>query len=313
MISDSQQAGRPENSATAKAAWFAIRLSLGIGLCMLIMKTYAYYITGSAAILSDAAESVVHNVAVMFAAYSLRLSLKPPDSGHPYGHDRVSFFSAGFEGMMIVLAAVYIIYESIHKWMVGLSIENLNSGIWFVTVATVVNGLLGWYLVHRGRKFHMIVLEANGKHVLTDSWTSLGVIVGLLLTKLTGWLPFDPIVAILVGTNILFSGGRLMRRSIGGLMDESDPDIHASLEKILTDGDKRYGVRHHDLRHRNTGNKLFIEFHVLFKNDVALADAHEIATTLEEDIRAAFPYPVEVLTHLEPQQSHHNEHVGLSS
>src|SRR5262249_52023932 len=167
-----------------------------VGVLMLLMKIYAFVITGSSAILSDAAESIVHLLAVGFAAYSLHLSLKPADESHRYGHDRISFFSAGFEGGMIILAAIYIIYEAIHKWIIGLQLENVGVGAVFTAMASIINAGLGWYLVRQGKRHHSLVLEANGKHVLTDSWTSFGVIFGLILVMLTGWLPFDPLLAI---------------------------------------------------------------------------------------------------------------------
>ncbi len=177
--------GHPEHNHTgystadARLLRTAMRWSLSIGLLMLVMKCYAFYITGSAAILSDAAESVVHVLAVAFAAWSLRVSLKPADESHMYGHDRITFFSAGFEGAMIILAALYIIYESIHKWMVGITIDELGAGTLFTVAATIINGALGWFLVARGKKYNSLVLIANGKHVLTDSWTSLGVIAAV--------------------------------------------------------------------------------------------------------------------------------------
>ena len=186
---------------------FAMRLSLVVGVLMLVAKSYAYFITGSTAILSDAAESVVHVAAVAFAVFSLWLSLRPADPSHPYGHDKISFFSAGVEGMLIVLAAVYIIYEAVSKWIAGLQLENLGRGTMYVGAAALINLGLGLYLVRQGHRHRSLILVANGKHVLTDSWTSLGVIVGLLLVARTGWLPFDPILAILVAVNILWSGG----------------------------------------------------------------------------------------------------------
>src|SRR5271169_2810234 len=152
---------------------FAMFLSVSVGFLMLVIKLYAYFITGSSAILSDAAESIVHIFAVVFAAYSFRLSVKPPDEKHLYGHDRISFFSAGFEGAMIVIAALYIIFEVVHKWVLGLEIENIGTGTTVTFFAMVINGGLGWYLIRKGKEYHSILLEANGKHVLTDSWTSL--------------------------------------------------------------------------------------------------------------------------------------------
>ena len=184
----------PQNSRPQR---FAMRLWLGVGFFMLASKIAAYWLTGSAAILSDAAESVVHIVAVSFAAYSLWLSLKPPDHSHLYGHDKISFFSAGFEGAMIVMAAFYIIYVSIQKWMAGLKLEHLGLGTGLIVLASLINGGLGFFLIAMGKKHRSLILEANGRHVLTDCWTSIGVVVGLTLAMFTGWLEFDPLVAIL--------------------------------------------------------------------------------------------------------------------
>jgi cation diffusion facilitator family transporter len=286
----------------------AMRLSLVVGFFMLVIKVVAYLITGSTAILSDAAESVVHVLAVSFAAYSFRLSLKPADRTHPYGHDRISFFSAGFEGAMIVLAAIYIMYEAGHHLLTGLSIQNIDTGTYIIAFATAANGALGWYLLRQGKKYNSIVLEANGKHLLTDSWTSLGVIIGLILVMLTGWLPFDPILAVIVGGNILWTGGKLMRRSIGGLMDESDPKTEAAIRAILQRETSRFEIKFHGLRHRNAGTKLMIEFHLLFPQNVSIAAAHERATMIEDEIHKAFPNPTEVISHLEPIEGHDEIH-----
>jgi len=289
----------------------AMQVSVGIGFFMLFMKMTAYFLTGSSAILSDAIESVVHILAVVFAAYSLKLSVKPPDSKHMYGHDRISFFSAGFEGAMIITAALFIIYEAIYRWLGGLHLENLGIGVFFTAFSTIINGGLGWYLVRKGKEYHSLVLVANGKHVLTDSWTSLGVIIGLILTMMTGWLPFDPILAILVALNILWTGGRLLRQSIGGLMDESDPETDAKLRGSLDGFSQKFNISYHGLRHRNAGNRLLIEFHVLFRDDVSLHTAHERATIIEDELHRLFPGPVEIISHLEPYEGHDEIHEKL--
>jgi len=234
--------------------------------------------------------------------------LKPADKTHPYGHDRISFFSAGFEGAMIIIAAVYIIYESIARWVRGLYLENIETGIGFVALAMFVNGVLGWYLIRQGKQYHSIVLEANGKHILTDSWTSLGVIVALLLTLLTGWLPFDPIIAIIVAINIVWSGANLMRRSISGLMDEADLQVDRKLREILQGETQKCDIRFHRLRHRNAGNKLMIEFHLLFHKEIPIAKAHEQATRIEQTIAKAFPMQTEIVTHLEAIEDHDKVH-----
>jgi cation diffusion facilitator family transporter len=286
----------------------AMRLSLGVGFFMLASKVVAYGLTGSAAILSDAAESVVHVVAVSFAAYSLWLSIKPPDHSHLYGHDKISFFSAGFEGAMIVMAAIYIIYVALQKWMAGLELEYLGLGTGLIVLASLINGALGFFLIAMGKKHGSLILEANGRHVLTDCWTSIGVVIGLTLAMLTGWLEFDPLVAILVALNILWSGGQLIRRSIGGLMDEVDPAVEAQLKKFLDSLTAQLGLQFHGLRHRSTGNTLWVEFHLLFPVNMALISAHALATKIEEDLEQWWTGRIEVLTHLETLEDHQQIH-----
>jgi cation diffusion facilitator family transporter len=287
---------------------FAMRLSLAVGFFMLAAKSFAYWLTGSAAILSDAAESVVHVVAVSFAAYSLWLSVKPADRSHLYGHDKISFFSAGFEGAMIIIAAFYIIFISIEKWISGLKLENLGIGTGLTFLASVINGGLGFYLIAIGRKNHSLILEANGKHVLTDCWTSLGVVVGLSLAMITGWLVLDPIIAILVALNILWTGGQLIRQSIGGLMDEVDPETEARIKSLLDPITQSQGIEYHALRHRSTGSTLWMELHLLFPKGILLENAHAIATQIEDRLKNNFPTRTEVITHLETLEDHADIH-----
>jgi cation diffusion facilitator family transporter len=285
-----------------------MRLSLAVGLSMLAAKWYAYAITNSAAILSDAAESVVHVVAVAFAAFSLWLSLRPADKSHLYGHDKVSFFSAGMEGLLIALAAVYIVWEAVSRWIGGLELYNIGRGTLFVAGAGVVNLGLGLYLIREGKRHRSLILVANGKHVLTDSWTSLGVIVGLSLVLWTGWMPFDPILAIAVAVNILWSGAKLVRESVGGLMDESDPETHRTLVDLLDRETGRRGLLYHELRHRHSGSGIWVELHLLFPSDTTVDVAHRHATEIETAIDSSLQGPVTVTTHLEPREVHDQAH-----
>jgi cation diffusion facilitator family transporter len=282
----------------------AMQLSLAVGVVMLVGKVSAYLLTGSAAILSDALESVIHVLAVAFAAFSLYLGAKPADRRFPYGYERIAFFSAGFEGALIVLAAVSIIWTAVYKWLHGLEIEHLGTGVLLVVAAGLVNGALGWYLILTGRRTRSIILEANGRHVLTDCWTSLGVVGGLCLVLVTGWLPFDPIVAIAVALNIIWSGAQLMYRSVGGLMDYADPErtgrVQAAIEPLCRD----LGFAHHGLRVRHTGYRTLVEVHLLFPFAVTLGDAHRRATVLEQHIAKALDEEVEVVTHLESLEDH---------
>ena len=297
--------------AAAREQKTAMRLSLAVGLLMLAGKWYAYRITNSAAILSDAAESVVHVVAVAFAAYSLWLSLRPADRSHPYGHDKISFFSAGFEGLLIVAAAVYIIYEALTRWFEGLELRNLGTGLFWIGAAAAINLGLGLFLVWRGKRSRSLILIANGKHVLTDSWTSLGVIVGVVLVIWTGWKPFDPILAIVVALNIVWSGWMLVRQSIGGLMDESDPEIHERIVALLGEETERRRLEYHALRHRNSGVGLWVDFHLLFPAETSIEVAHREATAIEAVLQSSLPGPVTITTHLEPIEHHGEAHRDL--
>ena len=287
---------------------FAMRWSLAIGVLMLLGKTSAYAITGSAAILSDAAESIIHVIAVGFAAYSLRLSVKPADQRFHYGYERITFFSAGFEGAMIMLAAIAIIAAAIQKWLSGLQIDRLGLGTLVVLAAAIINALLGWYLVRIGRRNNSLILEANGKHVLTDSWTSFGVVAGLGLVMLTGWKPLDPLIAIAVALNILWSGGHLIWRSVQGLMDYSDPEIGRKLREHLDAICAELGVEYHGVRFRTTGWRLLIEVHLLFPRDVPVGEAHRLATLLEERLPRLLDLPAQVITHLESLEDHSEVH-----
>ncbi|MBW7888901.1 MAG: cation transporter [Bacteroidetes bacterium] len=293
-----------------KQQQFAIRLSLAVGVIMLIGKWYAYLITNSAAILSDAAESVVHIVAVTFAAFSMWLVYQPADKSHPYGHEKVSFFSAGIEGLLIIVAAGFIIYESAIKLIYGIEIQNLDVGTYIIFGASVINLALGGFIVWRGKKTNSLILIANGKHVLTDSWTSFGVVAGLLLTILTGWLPFDPLIAIVVAINILWSGGKLVRQSVGGLMDEANPEIEKTIRECLENETRERNLRYHELRYRDAGNSLWIDFHLLFPKETLLTTAHEQSTQIELKLTQAFTQPVTIVTHLEPLEGHDKVHVG---
>jgi len=296
------------DEAELRAARFAMRMSLAVGIVMLLGKSVAYYVTGSAAILSDFAESVVHVIAVAFAAFSLRLSTKPAGPTFLYGYERIAFFSAGFEGAMIVVAAVWILVEAIEKWLAGLPLEHLGAGTLLLLGAGLLNAWLGWYLLRVGKRTHSLILEADGRHVLTDSYTSFGVVIGLGLVILTRWKPFDPLVAIAIAVNILWSGGTLAWRSAVGLLDYSDPGtgkrIREKLDAICND----LGLHYHGVRYRTTGYREIIEVHLLFPHETAVGEAHRLATALEERLPKELGKPAEVITHLESLEDHEHVH-----
>jgi cation diffusion facilitator family transporter len=286
-----------------------MRLSLFIGIGMFCLKGFTYLWTGSAAILSDAAESVVHVAAVAFAAWGLRLSQQPPDREHLYGHEKVSYFSAGFEGAMITIAAVYIIHESIRKIILGPEIENLSAGAAFIAVATAANAALAWHLIRTGRRTKSFILVANGKHVLTDATTSLGVIVGLILVGITGWTLLDPLIAIAVAIQILASGYGLVRESVHGLMDRRDPDVERRVREILDAWQAGTGFRYHGLRHRSGGQSVWVDVHLLLPGSVDVERAHAVTTELERRVQESLSgRRVEITSHLEPLLEHEIHH-----
>jgi len=298
----------PRDPKEMQAAQFAMRLSLIFGFAMLAGKSAAWFLTHSSAIFSDAAESVIHVIAVGFASFSLRLSAKPASHQFLYGYERIAFFSAGFEGAMIVVAAIAILFESIREWLAGLQLERLGSGVALILMAGILNAGLGYYLIRTGRRTNSLILEANGKHVVTDSLTSFGVVAGLGLVMMTHWKPFDPLVAIVVAVNILWSGGRLVWRSAVGLLDYSDPETGRRIRERLDAICAELDVQYHGVRFRTTGYRQIIEVHLLFPRLTSVSDAHALATTIEERLPAELGMPAEIITHLEALEDHAEVH-----
>jgi cation diffusion facilitator family transporter len=294
----------PATDAASRDRRWAMRLSLATGFLMLAGKMTAYALTGSVAILSDAAESVIHVLAVAFAAFALGLSERPATRESPYGYERITFFSAGFEGGMIIIAALVIIAAAAEKWWHGLEIERLGLGTLITLGASLVNLVLGLYLVRVGRRRNSLILEANGQHVLTDSWTSFGVVGGLCLVLLTGWKPFDPLFAIAVALNILWSGGQLVKRSVRGLLDLPDSGQSQKLQQAVDRAAATLGVEAHRMRFRDTGQHIIMSVHLLFPDEMPVGEAHRRATEFEQRLGEEAGVPVEVITHLEAAGDH---------
>lgn len=267
---------------------------------MLIAKVGAYFLTSSAAILSDALESVVHIFATSIAFYSIMVSSRPPDRNHPYGHGKVEFFSAGLEGMLIIVAAIVIIFEAVRGMIIGRELHNLDWGIYIIAGASMVNLILGQYLVRMGKKTNSITLVADGKHVLTDFYTSGGVIAGLLVVYFTGWEIFDPLIAIAVALNILYSGGKLVRQSVGGLMNESDTELLAEFVHRLNTHKREAWIDIHQLRSWQSGDKHYIDFHLTMPYYWDVETAHEEQRKVVESLRDLMDGKAEVLIHIDP-------------
>lgn len=297
-------AHRPADTLLRRASW----LSFWVGVLMLAIKGFAWWVTRSSAILGDAAESVVHIAAVGFVVYSLRLSQKPADRDHTYGHAKISFFSAGMEGILITVAGLFILVEATRSWIAGAEPERIGWGILLVFVALAINAALGWFLVSTGKKNDSLILESNGHHVLVDAWTSLGVIVGLLLAWGTGWWWVDPLCAIGVAIHILRGGVRLLWRSANGLMDHADPEVREAIVAQLDEATSRQGIGWHQMRHRHLGDGHWVDVHLVFDDETTVRDAHSVATGVEDGIRDVLGPGTSVTTHLEPAEDHERIH-----
>lgn len=284
-----------------------MNLSLAAAIVLLAAKVTAAAMTGSSAIYSDAAESVVHLLAVAFAAWALRLAHKPADETHHFGHDKVAFLSSGFEGAMISAAAVLILYEAVRQTIFGVSISNIGFGAIITAAAAVINLLLGLSLIRIGKVSGSPLLRANGMHVLTDVWSSIAVLVALALVHWTHWLWWDPIAAVLAALNIFRVGFRLIRESLGGLLDETDPVVERRICDLL---DREVGQRdlsYHNFRHRHSGRTHWVEFHLVFGDDLTIGQAHEAATEIEASVAALLHPNGRVISHLEPKSAEHQE------
>ncbi len=280
----------------------AVGASIVTAVLMLGGKLYAAFLTGSAAIFSDALESVIHLGATAVAAFGVWWTAKPADEDHPYGHGKFAYFSAGFEGALILGAALAIILTGARSLILGSQLQQLGLGIAITGALALVNLALGTWLIRTGKRHNALVLVANGQHVLTDSWTSAGVVLGVLLVWATGVAWLDPLLAIAVGVNIVWNASLLLRTSFEGLMDHAQPAESARLIACLGEAQAEgLIVGFHQVRHRRVGDEVLIEAHLLFPDEVSLQSAHTVAGLIERRIGALFPGElVTVTTHLEP-------------
>jgi len=277
--------------------------SLAVGFTLMAIKFWAYFATGSAAILSDALESIINVAAGAFALISVVYAAAPPDRNHPYGHGKIEYYAAGFEGSLIVLAALGIIYESWDKLLHPQPLPNLGFGIILLAVAGAVNLLLGVGLLRAGRMADSITLVADGKHVLTDVYTSAGVLVGLLLVSFTGWLWLDAGVACLVALNIIWTGYKLLRESFAGLMHETEPGLIEDICLAIENKRSKNWLDVHNLRAWRSGRQAHIDFHLILPREMSLVDAHDEVRALEDVLRERFGQDADVLIHADPCRS----------
>lgn len=277
--------------------------SLLVGAGLVGAKFYVFRITGSSAFLSDALESIINVVASAFVLLSILLASKPPDASHPYGHGKIEYFSVGFEGALIIGAAVGILLQAWPQILNPRPLPNLESGLLISGAISAVNLILGTVLISLGKRTQSITLVADGKHVLTDFFTSLGVILGLFLVWLTGWIWMDGAVACLVAVNILFTGWRLIRHSFAGLMDASDPELLEEITWILKKHRKKEWIDIHQLRARRYGSHVHLDFHLILPRTFTLEEVHHEVKELERIFKARYGERADVNIHVEPCKS----------
>lgn len=276
-----------------------VYLSILAALATISLKAGAYFLTGSVSLLSDALESVINLLAAMVALFAIRLAQKPPDEIHMYGHSKAEYFSSIFEGMLIFLAAIGIAYVSISRIFSPRPIEQAGIGLFITGVASVINFIIASKLLDAGKKFGSITLEADGKHLLTDVWTSAGVIIGVGIVALTGITILDPIVALFVAANIVFTGYKIIKRSFYGFMDTALPiEERKIIENVLKEY-KKTGVKYHSLLSRQSGFRKFVSLHVLVPGKWQVKKSHDLMEEIEEKIRGKL-LNAHVITHLEP-------------
>ena len=278
----------------------AMTLALAVGGLLMAVKFVAYFITGSAAILSDAFESIINVVASGFVLYSIYLSHQPPDKSHPYGHGKIEYFAVGFEGALIILAAGAILYKAIPAFFQVRTIARLDLGIILVIGASAVNLAVGIFLIRTGRRTRSAPVEADGKHLITDVYTSVGVIIGLVLVRVTGWLWWDPLAACAVAVNIVITGWHLVKESYGRLMDEADPELLERIVEILNQHRHPDWIDIHQLRTRYYGNKVHVDFHLVVPRSLGLLEAHLEAKEIEEKLLSSLVEVEEVIVHVDP-------------
>lgn len=287
------------------------RIAIGsiiVGVLVLGLKALSWWLTGSVALLSDAMESTVNVATAITALIAIRIAARPADREHPYGHHKAEFFSAVLEGVMIIVAALLILRESFHAFQNPRILDAPLEGLLINIAASLINGWWCWVLISRGRRLRSPALVADGHHLLSDVLSSGGVVIGVALAVLTGWAVLDPALATLVAVNILWSGWRVMKSSLSGLMDEAVSE--ETLEQIRgTISDHATGaIEAHDLRTRHAGPKTFIDFHLVVDGQTTVDQAHDICDRVEQALKAGLP-GAQITIHVEPE--HKAKHSGV--
>ena len=274
-------------------------LSLATSAVTIVLKFAAYWLTGSVGLLSDAVEALVNIAAALVALAVLTYSSHAPDREHNFGHEKAQYFSSGIEGGLIFVAAGAIVWSAVPRLIHPQPIEQVGLGLTLSVLAALANAGCAWVMLRAARAHRSITLEADARHLLTDVWTTLGVFVGVLLVQATGWLSLDPLIALAVAIQILWTGAHLMIRSFEGLMDRAVPDDELAVIASVLDTLRHEGGDYHALRTRVAGARSFVDVHVLVPGGLTVQAGHDLVERLENEIQSKLPH-VEVLTHLEP-------------
>ena len=289
-----------ERASLTKYAW----LSIGAALTTIALKSSAYFLTGSVGLLSDAVESLVNLAGAVMALIMLTIAARPADEDHVYGHSKAEYFASATEGFLILAAAIGIMWAAIQRLLDPQPLEQLGIGLTVSVTASLINFVIAKVLLKAGKQQHSITLEADAHHLMTDVWTSAGVIGGVAIAGFTGWNLLDPLIAIAVALNIIWTGFQLVKRSVSGLMDEALPKNEQKKIKEVMSRYNEKGVDFHALRTRQAAARRFISVHILVPGRWTVHDAHHVAEDFEADIRSTLGGVVTVFTHLEPAEDH---------
>jgi cation diffusion facilitator family transporter len=285
-----------ESPNLTRFAW----LSIGAAILTIALKTTAYWLTDSVGLLSDALESVVNLVAAIMALAMLTIAARPADEMHAFGYGKAEYFSSGLEGALILLAAASIAWTAVPRLFAPQPLEHVGIGLGISVLAAAINFAVARVLMNAGKEYRSITLEADAHHLMTDVWTSAGVVLGVGAVALTGWVRLDPGVALIVAANILRIGWQLLGRSVRGLMDATLPSAERDAIKRVLNRYESQGIQYHAVRTRQAGTRAFISLHVLVPRDWTVQRGHDLLEQLERDIRSAVP-GAQLFTHLEPQ------------
>ncbi len=282
-------------------------LSIAVAGATIALKGAAYLVTGSVGLLSDALESLVNLVAACVALVALTVAMRPPDKEHPFGHGKAEYFASATEGALILLAAVSIALTALERMIHPHEILDVGIGLAISVVASGLNLGVASVLYRAGKRYNSITLVADAKHIMTDVWTSVGVVFAVGVVAATGWQILDPLIALVVAANIVWSGADLLRCSVAGLMDESLPDSDQAAIRSALEPYSDRGIRYHALRTRQAGAQGFVTVHIIVPGQWTVANGHATVEEIEKRIRAAVPH-VHVTTHMEPDDDPASEH-----